>query len=157
MTTIRVERRRRFTTIDRSVANDQRLSFRARGLLVWLLDKPDDWRVNSTQIANHCPEGRDAVRAALAELEQCGYLTRQRVQGSKGRWCTDVVVHETPVTEDGIPGVGQPGVGFPGANTNTDTEDCSPQTPKRKGRETRHYDVAPLTPEQIAAKWGCEA
>lgn len=144
MTTIRVERRQRFTTVSRKLVNDNRLSFRALGLLVWLLDKPDDWRVNSTQIANQCVEGRDAVRSAMAELERCGYLTRQRIQGSKGRWCTEVVVREVPPTDDGIPGVGQPGVGFPGANTKTVTEDGYPLTP------------GPLSLEELHERYGVE-
>lgn len=128
MTTIRVERRRRFTTIDRKTINDSSLSFRARGLLIWLLDKPDDWRCNSEQIASEGKEGRDAVRAALAELQRAGYLTRQRVCAGRGRWVTETVVRERP-SDDGFPGVGEPGVGEPGANTNTDTDDCYPQTP----------------------------
>lgn len=128
MTTLRVERRRRFTAVDRRSINDDRLSFRARGLLIWLLDKPDDWRCNSTQIANHAVEGRDAIRATLRELEQAGYISRERICVDGGRWVTETVVREHPA-EDGFPGVGEPGVGNPGANTKTDTEDCYPQTP----------------------------
>ncbi len=68
MTTIRVDRRDRFTTIDRDLINDYSLSFRARGILVWLLDKPDGWTVRSDFISRAGNEGRDAVRTALGEL-----------------------------------------------------------------------------------------
>lgn len=95
MSTIRIARRRRFTQVDRRSAEDERLSFRARGLLVWLLSKPDDWKVDSTSIARHTTEGREAVRTAMRELETHGYLVRKR-ERVKGRWATETVVYEHP-------------------------------------------------------------
>jgi hypothetical protein len=139
MTTIRVAHRRRFTTIDQATVNDERLSFRARGVLAWLLDKADDWHCDSEVIARAGTEGREAVRVALKELEDHGYLRRERVQGDRGHWCTITWVYEVPgQTEDGFPvvgqpvvgrpvvgqpAVGQPAVGFPGAITKTETKD----------------------------------
>ncbi len=38
MSTFRIARRRKFTTIAQETVNDERLSFRARGILLWLLD-----------------------------------------------------------------------------------------------------------------------
>lgn len=135
MSTIRVARRHHYTTIDRRTLNDDRLSFRARGLLVWLLDKPDGWEVRSSDIAKMTKEGRDAIRVALGELGACGYLVRKRSRGERGRWVTETIIYEAPSKEspggtgDWESGAGRPGVGEPGANTNTVTEDCYPQTP----------------------------
>jgi hypothetical protein len=86
VTTIRVAERRRFTQIDRETVNDSRLGFRARGVLTWLLDKTDDWRTNSDAIAHAGKEGRDAVRRALNELEEHGYLVREKVRTDDGQW-----------------------------------------------------------------------
>lgn len=130
MTTIRVAHRRRFTTIDRETINDERLSFRARGLLAWLLDKPDDWTTDSTRIAADTTEGRDAIRTTLKELEIHGYLVREKYQNNLGHWVTSWTVFERPgETEDGFPVVGAPDVGSPDAgepgpllNTDIDTE-----------------------------------
>lgn len=99
--TIRVEKRQQFAVVDSRAVNDTRLSMRARGVLVWLLDKPDGWRVSSEAIARQCSEGRDAIRKALKELEGAGYLHRQKVQGKDGRWTTESVVCEE-ATDDGI-------------------------------------------------------
>lgn len=97
MSTIRVAKRKRFTTISRETLNDGRLSFRARGILVWLLDKPDDWTTSADAIASQGLEGRDAVRTALTELESCGYLIRNKDRDKKtGVWTTKWVVHEVP-------------------------------------------------------------
>lgn len=130
MATIRVDNRKTFTTLNRALINDSRLSLRARGLLVWLLDKPDGWRVESVQIAKATTEGRDAVRAALSELVTAGYLTRARIKDDLGRWTMESVVREHPaLTGDGIPGPGEPAAGEPGDDTKTVTEDCYPLNP----------------------------
>lgn len=142
MTTIRVERRHRFTTIHRDTINDSSLSWRARGLLIWLLDKPDDWRVNSIHIEAQAKEGREAVRAALRELEKAGYIERQPGHDRLGRWFTECVVRERPVTASRRRPTD---AGELGANTKTVTEDCFPQTPR-----------GPLSLEQLHEKYGVE-
>lgn len=135
MTTIRVTKRNRFTVIDRAATNDDRLSFRARGVLFWLLDKPDDWHTDSNAIARAGTEGRDAVRAALRELEGCGYLTRERKRDKQGRWSTEVFVLERPAPEnpspDDIPEQfdDEPGPENPASeNQALSTKDCKPKT-----------------------------
>jgi hypothetical protein len=111
---IRSPRPAQYELLDRRLLQDDRLSFRARGLLAYLLSLPDGWQTDSTKLARVAREGRDAIRAALRELEQCGYLIRTRVTDpTTGTWSTEMVVRDTP--EDGFPGVGFPGVGFPGA------------------------------------------
>lgn len=96
MTTIRVATRQRWTTVNRTTINDARLSFRARGVLVWLLDKPDDWQCSAEQIALEGAEGRDAIRSVLGELEKCGYLVRNKHRGSDGQWHTEHTIYEVP-------------------------------------------------------------
>lgn len=70
----------RFYTLDKSISEDQRLSWAARGLLIFLLGKPDNWEVSVKHLINQTQEaigkasGRDAVRGILKELEDAGYL-----------------------------------------------------------------------------------
>jgi hypothetical protein len=145
MATIRVARRTRFTTIDRETVNDGGLSFRALGLLTWLLDKPDGWTVNAARIAaGEGREGREAIRSTLRELEAAGYLRRERGQDDRGRWRTETVIHERRITDDGFPGVGSPDVGFPGANTKTEqkTETETPAAPPPEDAESARDPVA---------------
>lgn len=94
--TIRVAERHRFVVVDSTTVNDEKLSLRARGLLVWLLDKPDGWRVSADSIVRFTTEGRDAIRTALKELEVGGYLRRERSQGPDGKWVTVSVIYEQP-------------------------------------------------------------
>lgn len=97
---IRHGSRRRWVVIDRDTINDPTLSFRARGILAWLLDKPDDWRWNSTTLTREATEGREAIRTALRELETAGYLRRAKRSVEGGHWITETWVYERPEDAD---------------------------------------------------------
>lgn len=88
-----------FSVLSNAVLNDDRLSFRARGVLAWLLSKPADWRVRSEAIAGQSPaEGREAIRTAMRELVELGYLVREKYRDERGRCYTIQTVYEEPGT-----------------------------------------------------------
>lgn len=91
----------RFAIIPNPTIFDRKLTHRALGVLVRVLAMPDGWSVRSEQLTLMYPGGRDAVRTALAELEELGYLHRHRRQDDAGRWRTDSVVFDRPSTECG--------------------------------------------------------
>ena len=64
---------RDFTVIPNRVLRDELLSYRARGLLCYLLSMPPDWQVSSHRLTLEVGEGRDAVRAAIRELISNGH------------------------------------------------------------------------------------
>jgi hypothetical protein len=103
VSTIRVAKRDRFTSIDRRAINDERLSFRARGVLTWLLDKPDDWSATRETIASGSPEGVHAIRGALKELADLGYLVRTKIRLPNGRTVTETLIHEVPPEAENQP------------------------------------------------------
>ena len=102
-----------FTIVRNDVLRDRRLSYRARGVLVSLLSRPDNWRMSAEQLANETDdEGRDAVRKALTELENVGYLKRIRIRKKDGTFDHEAVVFDTtdePAPEN-PPTVNQPTV-----------------------------------------------
>lgn len=69
----------------RALLRDARLSWGARGLFAFLWDLPAGWRPNSIHIAKMGPDGRDAVRARLAELEKVGALRIELIRGEGGQ------------------------------------------------------------------------
>lgn len=97
MTTVRVPRRDHpFALIEKATLFDPRLSFRATGLLAWLLSKPDDWRIDIRHLATVKAEGYKAVAAAMRELRRCGYVVRRRVTGPDGQFTWEATIYETP-------------------------------------------------------------
>ncbi len=76
---------------------DSTLTFRARGLLTLLLSMPDNRRVNADWISKQGPEGRDAIRSVLRELEAANYLRRDSWQEpGTGQWVHESTVYESP-------------------------------------------------------------
>lgn len=82
--------------IDNTTIEDNRLSFKALGLLTYLLSRPDGWQVRTKHLASTHGEGEYAVRQALTELEQHGYLERRQEREDDGKFITVTVVHEVP-------------------------------------------------------------
>lgn len=97
MAIIRLHKTEKYSiTINRYGLEDSRLSLKAKGLLAYLMTKPDDWRVNSRHLAAIGPDGRSAVLNALDELGEFGYFTRKKFKDEKGRWQWEQVLHDTP-------------------------------------------------------------
>lgn len=93
---IRVEKDRThpYKTINTSFATDERLTWGARGLLVYLLSKPDDWKVMVPDLIKQSSAGRDAVYKILKNLEETGYLQRIRTRRDDGTFEYSTVIYE---------------------------------------------------------------
>lgn len=77
---------RDFTQVPNLYARDKNLSWVARGILIWLMTHDAGYQVTMHDIEQSSwKEGREAVRAAVGELEKAGYLHRQQKRGRGGR------------------------------------------------------------------------
>lgn len=74
----------RFTQIRNDLFRDPKISYRAKGVFGLISTHRDGWRVSVAELARQGPEGRDAVTVALKELEQHGYLVRERERRADG-------------------------------------------------------------------------
>lgn len=94
----RAPRRNHWTTLPNSTLEDERLSFKAKGLLAYVLSKPDHWRANSKQLSKVGPDGVSSVRTALQELREAGYAELKKFQDSvSGLWSSEWEVGELPI------------------------------------------------------------
>lgn len=103
MSIVRVERVHKFTTLPNEALYDSRISLKAKGALAVWLSKPDDWRATSDWLSKMGPDGREACRAADAELQRAGYLYRYREQVEGGTWSTVTVIYD--VALDPVPDI----------------------------------------------------
>ena len=99
MAVFRVERTQNYTVMSNYHLRDRRLSLKAKGLLSLMLSLPEDWDYTLSGLARISLEGKDAIRAAVVELEQAGYVQRRQTTEQSGQVQQQRVYH---------PGVAQP-------------------------------------------------
>ena len=89
-----------YTVIGNEAAQDSSLSWKARGLLVYLLSLPRDWNIRLSELARHATDGIDSTRKAMDELLNAGYIQRgARIRKPDGK-LGDYVYLVTGVRDD---------------------------------------------------------
>ena len=97
MSVFRVEKSREFTVIANSVFKDRTLSAKAKGLLVEMLSLPENWDYTLKGLTYLFTDGLDSIRQGIRELEEHGYIVRERKRDAKGRLGgMEYVIYETP-------------------------------------------------------------
>lgn len=87
---------RPYVVVSKSLTNDKRLSFRLRGMLAYLLGKPQGWQVRMNEIQDAGTESEDAVRSMFAEGRRFGYI-KTVARRVKGRMSFEHVIYESPL------------------------------------------------------------
>lgn len=78
MPKIKKDKAGHFTIISNDVVKDKNLSFKARGLFLYLWSQKENWNYYEKEIVKHTPEGITSLRSGIKELENNGYLKRTR-------------------------------------------------------------------------------
>ncbi|PEA85893.1 conserved phage C-terminal domain-containing protein [Bacillus thuringiensis] len=89
-----------YTTINNTGLRDRQLSWKAKGILAYLLSLPDDWKVYMTEIINHATDGKDSFNNGMKELKNRGYVKRFPIKGEDGKikeW--ETLIYEVPQTD----------------------------------------------------------
>ena len=93
----RVSKNRDFTVIANSVFKDRRLSAKAKGILVEMLSLPENWDYTLKGLTTLFSDGIDSIRQGIKELEENGYIVRERKRDARGRLGgMEYVIYETP-------------------------------------------------------------
>ena len=77
----KIEKKINYTVVSNKFLNNEKLSFKAKGVFMYLWSKPDGWKINVKNITNYGTEGDKAVRTAMHELKNLGYINWIPVQG----------------------------------------------------------------------------
>ena len=86
-----------YLIVSNQVVRDTGLSFKARGILTYLLSMPDNWKVSASAIARASDkDGRESILTGLKELEGAGYLRRWRHRDDAGNMVNESVIFDTP-------------------------------------------------------------
>lgn len=98
---IRVQKDRDYTTINNTCLKDDRLSWKAKGIMAYILTLPDDWVINLEEIITHAPDGEKSFRSGFNELKKYGYVERIQVRDDDTKkivgWHT--IIKEKPAVE----------------------------------------------------------
>ena len=101
MAVFRIDKTRDYTVMSNHHLRNKALSLKSKGLLSMMLSLPEDWNYTTRGLSKICKEGTDSIGSALKELEQTGYIVRNRLRDSKGK-ITDVeyIIYEAPLIRE---------------------------------------------------------
>ena len=94
-----------FYLLDKRISEDKKLSWASRGLLIFLLGKPDNWRISAEYLAQQTNEsskktGKQGVYSLLDELIVASYVVRSDKQAHDEKTGFllgyDYVVYDSP-------------------------------------------------------------
>ncbi|MDA2528548.1 DnaD domain protein [Bacillus cereus] len=95
---IRVKKDSNYSVINNTALKDERLSWKAKGILAYALTLPDDWTFHISELARHAKDGEDSLRTGFKELKELGYVKRYPVRDGNTKKITrwDTEIYETP-------------------------------------------------------------
>lgn len=97
MAVFRVEKTHGYTVMSNYHLNDKTISLKSKGLLSQMLSLPDTWDFTLRGLAYINKESIDAIRTAVLELEQHGYITRRQLRGEGGKLSNiEYTIYEQP-------------------------------------------------------------
>ena len=85
MAVFRIEKTRDYTVMANHHLRNTALSLKAKGLLSLMLSLPEDWDYTTKGLARICKDGVDSICATVRELEDAGYIIRERVRNANGQ------------------------------------------------------------------------
>jgi len=97
MVIFRVQKKDNYVVLDKGFLNDNRLSWRAKGLLAYMLSLPNDWLFSISDLAIRSKCGRDTTANIIKELTNAGYIHKEQGRTNIGKFGKmDLLVFEAP-------------------------------------------------------------
>ena len=98
-----------FVTLHKASIYDAAISWKAKGILAYILSRPDTWQVYESEVCRHSKDGIKATRSGFHELIRAGYITRTQKRLESGHFSGyEYLVYETPQLQPIITEVPKP-------------------------------------------------
>jgi len=75
-----------YTMVNKEVLKDVRLSWKSKGLLVYLLSLPDDWKIYESELVKHSSDGIASLKTCIKELKTFGYIKKEKYRNNNGEF-----------------------------------------------------------------------
>ena len=109
MAVFRVEKTRNYTVMSNHHLRNAALTLKAKGLLSQMLSLPENWNYTLKGLSHINRESVEAIRTAVLELEEAGYITRRQTRDDKGKMGNiEYTVYELPQGKSEPPQGGEP-------------------------------------------------
>lgn len=99
MTVVKIIKNKNYSVMSNYHLRDLNLSFKAKGLLSYMLSLPEDWKYSIRGLSKGSKESERTIRTILKELEYNNYLVINKSQNLQGRFVYEYLVYEKPGTK----------------------------------------------------------
>lgn len=96
MAVFKIEKNSNYTVMSNYHLQDRNLSYKAKGLLSFMLSLPDDWDYSINGLVAISKERIDAIKSILIELKNNNYLEIKRFRNKKGLFEYEYYIYEIP-------------------------------------------------------------
>ena len=112
MAIVRIPKVNNYTIMSNHHLTDPNLSLKAKGLMSYMLSRPDNWDFTIEGLARQNMEGVDAIARIIREVEARGYVVRSRTRNKAGKFtdmeysileCPRDMTNLETITEENVP------------------------------------------------------
>ena len=100
MSVFKIEKNKNYTVMSNYHLQDKNLTYKAKGLLSFMLSLPEDWDYSMAGLVKISKENIKSIRTGLQEIEDNKYLVRTRNQKENGQFYYDYSIYEIPFDID---------------------------------------------------------
>ena len=124
MSVFKIEKNQNYIVMSNHHLRDRNLSYKAKGLLSFMLSLPEDWDYSLAGLCFISKESRDGIRSILKELQEHHYVEIEKVRGYKGYFEYNYLIYEVPhfislENEQSNPDMENPHLDTPNVETTT--------------------------------------
>ena len=151
---IRVQKNKEnpYVMVDKRIFSNSEISWKAKGLLGYLLSRPNNWKIIIADLVNQSTDGRDSVYSGLKELINARYIIRERKRLERGRYSSyEYIVLEKPyeindLTINGfsVSGKSVSGKSVSGKSATNNTDSTKNDLNKNEYTASKKLDKKPL-------------